>query len=354
MKKNRFAWFSVLLTLVLLALLGVLLLTGTFSKGTATNPALPYETALFFIFLAVLGIWCVSGVLGWIMLSRRGFFADIMESLIGNEWVGCIAGIFLLAGLWMVAVLPGPYLMWFASTRQARLLCPKCKKWMPRGAVQCAHCGEALPGAPAEAPAVSQPAETKLETLAAQQPTETKLETPAAQQPTETNVEIPTEHQCENCKAVNPAGATYPIYYGTFAGSEYLGNQRTRYSFKIAGSKEIFLCNQCVTEYGKKQMQQRSLGLSLGLVAMVIGLSVCSLLLKVVDPGGANQTNMTPAVVFVVILAPLVYFWMQRQAAKHPLGQGDLLALKLCKPALKSQGYTRFYTRQQMHDNQLL
>jgi hypothetical protein len=328
MKMNKSAWFSILLTVVLIGLLAVFLVNGTLSKGSATAPAQPYEISLFYVFLAALGVWCLSGALGWIVLFRRGFFADQLEKMVGYAWLGCIVGIFLLAGLWMVAVLPGPYLLWFATTRRQRPMCPQCKNWMPHGATRCAHCGALMPGAQAE-----------------------KLVTP---QPAESQPQAPTEATCEKCKAVNPVGASYVFYYGTFAGSEYLGDQRTRYDFKIAGTQEIFLCNQCVTEYGRKRAQRKSLGISAGLAALVIGLSVCSLLMSVANPDATSQINMMPAVVLLLILAPLLYFWMQRQARKQPLAQGDLLAMELRKPALKSQGYTRFFTRQQVRDGNLL
>ena len=329
MKMNKFAWFSISLSVVLFGLLGVLLLNGTFNKGTATTPAEPYEITLFWIFLVALAVWCLSGALGWIMLSRRGFFADQMESLAGYEWAGCIAGIFLLAGLWIVAVLPGPYLMWFASTRRPRPMCPKCKNWMPYSATVCAHCGTPLQAEPGEMPAPPIPAESALEST--------------------------LEPKCEKCQAINPAGAVYSFAYGTFAGSEYLGRQRTRYNFKIAGTQDIFLCDRCVTEFGKKRAQKIGLGTSLVVLAIMVGLYVCSLLMIAINPEGAPQTgSLLPAVVLALLLVPVLYFGLPLGVRRQPLGQGDLLAIQLRKPALKSQGYTRFFTRQQIRDNQLL
>jgi hypothetical protein len=329
MKMNKFTWFSIILTTVLLGLLGVLLLNGTFNKGTATTPAEPYEMVLFWIFLVVLAVWCLSGALGWIMLSRRGFFAAQMESLAGYEWTCCIGGIFLLAGLWMVAVLPGPYLMWFASTRRPRPMCPKCKNWMPPTATRCVRCGTPVQAEPAETPAPPKLAESALESS--------------------------LEPRCEKCQGANPAGAVYSFAYGTLAGSEYLGNQRTRYDFKIAGTQDVFLCDRCVTEFGEKRAKKLGLGISLGVLAMMVGLSVCSLLMNVINPEAAPRTeSLLPGVVLVLLLVPVLYFGRLLGARKQPLAQGDRLAIELRRPALTSQGYARFFTRQQMRDNQLL
>jgi hypothetical protein len=329
MKMNKYAWFSIILTTVLLGLLGVLLLNGTLHKETATTPAEPYETVLFWIFLVVLAVWCLSAALGWIMLSRRGFFSAQMERLAGHEWTCCIGGIFLLAGLWMVAVIPGPYLMWFASTRQPLPRCPKCKNWMPQGATHCVHCDTPLQTEPVDTLTPPRLAESAHESILGQ--------------------------KCEKCQETNRSGAVYSFAYGTLAGSDYLGNQTTRYSFKIAGSQDVFLCDQCVTEFGKKRTQKLSLGISLGVLAIVVGLSVISLLINAANPGGAPQIgSLLLGVVVTLLLVPVIYFGRSFRVRKQPLAEGDRLAIELRKPALTSQGYTRFFTRQQMRDNQVL
>jgi hypothetical protein len=74
-----------------------------------------------------------------------------------------------------------------------------------------------------------------------------------------------------------------------------------------------------------------------------------------IKSGGVEQTVFPYfIIVFTLILAIGSYFWLQRQVRRQLLSQGDMLAIKLRKPGLKSQGYTRFYTREKMQKNQLL
>jgi len=332
MKMNKSAWFSILLTLGVISMLIVLLVNGTFFKSPATTPAQPWENALVIAFMAALAVWCLAGAAGWIILFRRGFFATQLEHMAaGFEWLGCVLGLFLLAGLWVIAVLPGPYLLWFATTRLKRPICPQCKNWMPYGATRCAHCGAAAPPEP------------------------------AAPQPAAPVVAIPplppspaVGHVCEKCHSADSPGAVYAFHYGTFAGSEYLGKQRTQYNFKIAGTQEVFLCDRCVAEFGKKRSQRLVLITTLGMAALVVAIWGCGLAMQAINPGAENQVDVMPAAVILALMCPLLLFMVRRQRLKTPLGQGDLLAIELYRPALKQQGYTQFFTRQQVRDRNLI
>jgi hypothetical protein len=328
MKTNKLAWISIMFTIVLVGLLGVLLLMGTFKK-TAANPAQPYEMVISFTFLALLVVWGLSGVVGWILLMRRGYFADQLEFLAaGNAWLGCLIGIFLIAGLWIVAVLPGPFLVWFATTRIPRPKCPQCKNWLPHGATKCVNCDVVLPGVQAE--------------------------TPISPNIAETTEDGSLVVKCEKCQAINATGAEYYFFYGNLVGSEYLGSNRTRYDFKIGGSQDVFLCDKCASEFGKMRVKRISLGILVGMVVFGVGIPVGQYLSNI-KTGGGEQTDFPYFIIAsMLILAFGSYFWLQRQARKQPLSNGDLLAIKLRKSGLKSQGYNRFYTREQMRKNQLL
>ena len=160
--------------------------------------------------------------------------------------------------------------------------------------------------------------------------------------------------KCEKCQIVDTSGAKYFFFYGTFIRAEDIGNNRTRYDFKIAGSKDVFLCDKCVSEFAKKKMQRISLGILVGMVVSGVGIPVGQYLSNI-KSGGVEQTVFPYfIIVFTLILAIGSYFWLQRQVRRQLLSQGDMLAIKLRKPGLKSQGYTRFYTREKMQKNQLL
>ena len=328
MKQKKYAWVSIVLTVLLVGLLLSLYGIGALSKNDAKQ-ANSTEYSLSIAFLAVLALWVLCGFAGWIMLSRRGYFADQMEFLAaGNAWLGCIIGILLLAGLWMVAALPGPYIMWFASTRVPRPQCPKCKNWLPHGATKCVNCDIPLPGAILEG-------EERI-------PSAGSLE--ADQLVT----------GCENCHEVDVTGDKYFFFYGSFISSEYLGGNRTRYDFKIAGSQDVFLCERCVLEFGKKRIRPLSVGIPLGMVLLSVGFTIGQYI-NGMQTGVGSETNVPIFTsVFIIFTAIMLHFGVKRQSLKQKPINGDLLAIKLRKPHLKSQGYTRFYTREQMRQNQLL
>ena len=280
-----------------------------------------------YLLIGLLALWVLSAISGWIMLLRRGYFADQLAKLsMGLEWLGCVIGIFLLAGLWMVAVLPGPFLIWFARTRKPRPQCPQCKNWLPYGATRCVHCD--------------------IEIVSGEKAARTVEPVVQSQEVMEAD-----ENKCGNCLAEDTAGQKYFFFYGTFTGSEYLGKDRTRYDFKIAGSQEVYLCNRCVSAYGRKRITRRGLWIGGAMVLMAI---IFPLLQQFASKGDDAQKFPFFLVGFMVLLAAGLFFWLLRQHSKAPLAQGDALAIELRSPALRQQGYTRFYTREQMKHNQLM
>ena len=321
-------WISIVYTILIAGLLAALLLMDKYKKNPA-DPASPVGQIMSFTFLALLVIWGLSGVVGWILLARRGYFADQLEFLAaGNAWVGCFIGILLLAGLWMVAVLPGPYLVWFATTRKPRPQCPKCKRWLPHGATKCVDCDLVLPGM--------------------------QVKEPVTQNVVNTTDESSLVVKCENCQSKDTHGALYYFFYGNLIGAEYLGKDRMRYDFKIGGSQDVFLCDKCVSEFGKIRIKRFGLPISIGLIVLGIGIPLIQYFSNI-KIAGSDQTDFPYFIIIsMFIMAIGFYFGLQRQVKKQPHAQGDLLAIKLRKPGLKSQGYNRFYTREQMQKNQLL
>ena len=328
MKMNKFGWFSIFLTFVLVGILGGLFLVGGFESNT-TTPAKPLEKILSYAFMGLLLLWGLSGVVGWIMLMRKGFFADQVYFLAaGNAWLGCLVGIFLLAGLWIIAVLPGPYLVWFASTRIPRLQCPKCKNWLPMSATKCVNCDIPLPGVPQ-----GKPIQTFI---------------------SETVEEGSLVVKCEKCQAADTPGEKYFFFYGTFLRAEGLSNNRTRYDFKIAGSQDVYLCDRCISEYIRKKTQRISLGVLTGVAVLGVGVPLVQYFSSIKTAGDEGVVFPYFMIVFMIILGIVVLVMLPRKVKKQLLSHGDILAIKLRKPGLKSQGYTRFYTREQMRNNQLL
>lgn len=346
MRKPGIFVFSFFMLLVILGLIGVISYFNIWSKGSQANPAQPWEMAVFYAFLAMLGVWIVCGIIGYIIMLRRGVFATLMEKLVGAEYLFCFLGILLVGGLWIPALLPGPFLIWLASTRSGQIVCPRCKNWMPRSAARCAHCGEPLPG-----PADQTGGERTLnEANLATQPAGSS-QTPSSEPPLATSSR---QAVCEKCGQYDTPGALYSFAYGTFAGSQAVGRKTIQYNFKISGQAQVFLCDDCVTRYGNRFLSRRFLGIIVGMVVIIAFLAALYLAMKAADPTLKTQVDFKPALLLLVILLPIMYMILNRRRKKNPLEFGDQLAIQLRRPALCAQGYTRFFTRQQLRDNQLL
>jgi len=142
---------------------------------------------------------------------------------------------------------------------------------------------------------------------------------------------------CEVCQKETAAGDSYIVRYG-FERREYVSYKREAVYRSIAGTRKVWICDNCLNHYISRQALFSGLGMlllmgSLGLVnflsAKPLAEQISPVVLGII--GGAF--------LFLVISS-------RRRKSKGRLQMGDVYAMRLIKPELRRQGYRSFYTRQ--------
>jgi len=149
--------------------------------------------------------------------------------------------------------------------------------------------------------------------------------------------------RCEKCMTETNKGGNYSFYYGTFTGSSRFDRHITFQHFRIGGSENVFLCDDCVNR------QINRFALLIGSVFSLIALAFSVLRLFVGGPA-PEGSSLETIIGFPIALVggPLLYLGISRswKRGKNREIMGDSLAIQLRKNNLKSKGYTKFFTRE--------
>jgi hypothetical protein len=156
--------------------------------------------------------------------------------------------------------------------------------------------------------------------------------------------------KCEKCNAEGAAGETYTFFYGTHLGIDYPNRRTTVTRYRLVSSEDHYLCDGCVDAFIEARARRYGWGVSL----TFLGIPVCFLLLSLVAFQGdlSKMAPMAPVGMFIAamaVLGPLMYLtgktrWKVGETRKW---LGDKLAIDLRKEALKKEGMSAFFTRQE-------
>jgi hypothetical protein len=153
---------------------------------------------------------------------------------------------------------------------------------------------------------------------------------------------------CEKCKLETSNGDNYTFYYGVFTSSGMPDSRHIQHNYHIAGSETIYICDQCLKKYSHQRMIMMTvLMLSMAILAF-IGWFFLKDLSKT-QLSGLDPAGFLAVCILMIFMVPVIFLVTNRQRkGKGRTVLGDSLAINLKKPALKSRGYDRFFTRENM------
>lgn len=143
--------------------------------------------------------------------------------------------------------------------------------------------------------------------------------------------------KCEACKSETNPGDFYIVRYGSER-SEYLSYKKIAVYRNIAGTLQVFICNQCLNRH----ISTRALLSGGGFALLTASVSLVAFL-----TGKPLNEQIAPLVIALLggVMLYLLISKKQKQGAGR-LQMGDWYAIQLVKPRLRAQGYRSFYTRQ--------
>lgn len=143
--------------------------------------------------------------------------------------------------------------------------------------------------------------------------------------------------RCEACHEETSKGDTYIVRYGSER-REYVSYKREAVYRNIAGTRNVWICDNCLNRYITRHALLAGIGLPMLMVA--VGLS---------NYLSSKETlQLISPIILGIIVGLVLFLIMTRQGKKikSRQNQGDVYAIRLVKPELKRQGYRNFYTRQ--------
>jgi len=148
--------------------------------------------------------------------------------------------------------------------------------------------------------------------------------------------------KCARCGRETTEGISYRFYFGKRGQTDMPDRRTTRTHYKIVGSEDAFLCDQCVGQHIERRARLTAGGVFV--VTMLLAT------LRVVLGGPAPQGSELETVVgfpTAFVAALVIYFGIRRwKRGRQREYMGDGLAIKLRKATLKQSGYDAFFTRQ--------
>lgn len=157
--------------------------------------------------------------------------------------------------------------------------------------------------------------------------------------------------KCEKCGNEANSVEKYQFYYGNYVGSQYIDRRHSLTKYKIAGSHEVFLCQNCVGHF----IDRIRLIVSAGLV--LLGLAAFLIRMLIQQPAQGSEADSIAdafAGLFIIVIALLFYFgtYKEWRKEKNRSGFGDQIAIRLHKKELRRAGFRKFFTRARYEDLQ--
>ncbi len=142
---------------------------------------------------------------------------------------------------------------------------------------------------------------------------------------------------CEACHEEKTTGNTYIVRYGSER-REYVSYKREAVYRSIAGTRNVWICDDCLNGY----ISRHALIAGIGLPTMMFAVGLSNYL------SSKELVQLISPIILGIIVGLVLYLIMTRQGKKIKSRQnlGDVYAMRLVKPELKRQGYRNFYTRQ--------
>jgi hypothetical protein len=147
--------------------------------------------------------------------------------------------------------------------------------------------------------------------------------------------------QCVNCGNESLAGKPYRFYYGKQGETDFPTHKMRRTRFAIGGSEDAFLCDSCVD----RKIDTRARNTALGVFILTLSLSLLRLALDAYMPQGTpieKVIGFPMAFFFPLLIYKAIQSWKK---GKQREDEGQRLAIKARKPALRGQGFDAFFTQ---------